>query len=395
MIPGVVDSSGGKTLLALTDNFNRSDSTTISTATQKWQELRGDWSISSNQLATATSPSSYPMAVLSTNTRNATVSVGAPTSGLGYGLAVWVIDSDNWFGVTSTYTTSIGYSCPTNTSVVSLVGTTCTYPSSYSATATTSYFTTTCSYAASGRTEYTFSNGYLYTSVCDYAGINCAGAPPWCGPAGYCSACYSGATGRTQTQCNNLGGIFVPPSTCYWNCVSGYTSYTYCQEGTVDYNGGCYTQTTIYDQCPSGGTASGGYCFYSCTGSTTTYSCPTNTGIVSLNGTTCSYPANYTATSGTLYNHTMSIIRSVAGTVTTVATSNTVTSSSASARPSTITAVLVGDQIVATALMSDASGTLTVSNTSTGVTKGKKHGVMLATAAGTQATAVDNFTYAP
>ena len=334
------------------------------------------------------------MAVLSTNTRNATVSVGAPTSGLGYGLAVWVIDSDNWFGVTSTYTTSTGYSCPTNPTVASLSGTNCIYPSAYSATATTTYFATTCAYAASGRTEYTFANGYLYTSICDYAGINCSGAPPWCGVSG-CTYCISGATGKTQAQCNNLGGYFFAPSTCYWNCYSGYSLATYCQEGTVDYNAGCYTTSTVYDQCPSGGSPSGGYCYYSCTGSTTTYSCPINTGVATLSGTTCVYPSNYAATAGTLYNHTMSIIRSVAGVVTTVATSNTVTSSSASARPSTITAVLVGDQIVATAVMSDATGTLTVSNTSTGVTKGKKHGVMLASAAGTQATAVDNFTYAP
>ena len=394
MIPGVIDSSGGKTLLALTDNFNRADSTTISTITQKWQELRGDWSISSNQLATATSASSYPMAIISTNTRNATVSVGAPTSGLGYGLAVWVIDSDNWFGVTSTYTTSTGYSCPTNTSVVSLVGTTCTYPASYTATGTAYSYADTCSYAASARTVDTYEHGPLYTSVCDYAGVNCSGAPPWCNVGG-CKYCLSGATGKTLAQCNALGGTFYSPSTCYWNCASGYSSQLYCEEGLVLISGNCYSQSTVYDSCPYGGTATNGYCYYACTISGTTYSCPTNTSIVTLSSTTCSYPANYTATSGTLYNHTMSIIGSVAGVVTTVATSNTVTTTSVSARPSTITALLVGDQIVATAPMSDATGTLTVSNTSTGITKGKKHGVMLASASGTQATAVDNFTYAP
>jgi hypothetical protein len=115
------------------------------------------------------------MAVVQTNTKNVQVQVGQGSAGFGWGVSFWAIDENNWYvAVTEmTTTTETLYSCPTNTSVVTLVGTTCTYPSSYAATGTTTYSCpsggtlvgTTCvfpsSYAATASTS---SSSYAATA---------------------------------------------------------------------------------------------------------------------------------------------------------------------------------------------------------------------------------------
>ena len=105
MIPGVVEASGGKVLASMSDNFNRSDNTDITAVGAKWTETSGSWSISSNRLSTSTSASSYPIATLRTNTKNATLKVEG-TGGDGWGVAFWVVDQNNWWSAATEMTQS-------------------------------------------------------------------------------------------------------------------------------------------------------------------------------------------------------------------------------------------------------------------------------------------------
>lgn len=425
MIPGVIDSSGGRILPAFTDAFTRADSTTISTATNKWQELIGDWSISSNRLATAAAPSTNPIAVVQTNTKNAQVQIGQGSSGFGWGVAFWAVDANNWYIAVTEMTTSTSttYSCPTNTSVVSLIGTTCTYPNDYTATNSPFYSCpsggslsgSTCTITT---TTYSCSFGYLVgtncyvdgdfidntndvtTSGCGYTtgndGIYLAG----CGcPGGYYGdvsscTCYTGYLGRTNTMvpsCGAIGGYAASDGNCYSTAQSGCVYYPtsqtlFCYVGTSD-GTRCYLAPA--DSSTSSST-------YAAT-LNNSYSCPTNTSIVSLSGTTCVYPADYaaTASSGTNYNHSIVLKRSVASVVTTVATSSAVVTSSSTARPSYVRVVTSGENITITAPMDNSSGTITLSNTATGALRGKRHGVALSSVSATAATNVDNFEYQP
>lgn len=425
MIPGVIDSSGGRILGAFSDAFTRADSTTISTALNKWQELRGDWSISSNRLATADAPSTNPIAVVQTNTKNAQVQIGQGSSGFGWGVAFWAVDADNYYvAVTEMVAGNFTfYTCPTNTSVVSLVGTTCTYPADYAATAT-SNTTYSCPSGGtlSGTTcntvSYACSVGYLVgtncyfdatfvdnisdntTIGCPFTAIDdgiylhgCGCAPGVYGDTNSCT-CYTGYLGQTNTMvpsCAALGGFAASDGNCYSSATSGCIYLPTAQTGI------CYAGTFDGTRCylaPADAT----YGSYPATATTTTtYSCPTNTSIVSLSGTTCVYPADYAATanSGTNYSHTIVLKRSVASTVTTVATSSAVVTSSSTARPSYVRVNTSGEAITISAPLDNGGGTISLSHTATGALRGKKHGVALSSVSATAATNVDNFEYQP
>ena len=129
---------------------------------------------------------------------------------------------------------SVFYTCNTNTSIVTLTGTTCVYPANYAATATTTQQGPAC-----------YSGGAQCGNQC----VSCTGQAAGCGVQcnGWCSGSCSSCTGIDfgGGNCGNQG----------WQ--SSYTAY--------------YINVT-------------------------TYSCPTNTSAVTLSGTTCVYPATYNAT---------------------------------------------------------------------------------------------------
>lgn len=479
MIPGVIDSSGGRILEAFSDAFTRANSTTISTATNKWQELRGDWEISSNRLATATAPNTNPIAVVQTNTKNAQVQIGQGSSGFGWGVAFWAVDADNYYVAVTEM--AVGnftfYTCPTDTNITNLVGTTCTYPADYGATGNTTYSCpsggtlsgTTCvfpaNYAATASTGYgsydatatnTYScvgglgpnligtncylNGVILDNISDTVTAGCANTTADDGIYLAGCGCFGNEIGDGATCTCYSDGIQPDPifgcafhyawpyffaGTCWANARSGcvyYTTsqYTFCFLGT-DAGGGncligpadvtttyscpsggtldgnqCHTSSTTYS-CPSGGTLSGTTCVfpddYAAT-ATTTYSCPSGG---TLSGTTCVFPADYAATAntGTNYSHTVILKRSLASTVTTIATSSAVVTSSSTARPSYVRVNTSGEAITISAPLDNSAGTMTLSYTATGALLGKKHGVALSSVSATVATNVDNFEYQP
>jgi len=130
---------------------------------------------------------------------------------------------------------------------------------------------------------------------------------------------------------------------------------------------------------------------------TTTYSCPINSSIVTLSGTTCVYPANYAATAntGTNYSHTIILKKVELSVLTTVAASSAVVTSSSSARPSYVRVNTSGEGVIISAPLDNGGGTMSLSHTATGAKRGKKHGVALSSVSATAATNVDNFQYQP
>jgi len=318
-------------LPALTDNFDRADSSTISTATISWEEVTGDWEIVSNRLSTSSSPSTNPIATVKANIKDAQIKVGKGQSGWGWGASFWVTDNANWYMAVTQQDTVVSYSCPSGGT---LSGTTCVYPSSYAATASTANSGVGC-----------WNGGYLAGGYCNYCPY---GSPV--GETGYCTyrcepwpsaGCGCGPGNNTPTA----DGCIIP--------VASYAPYSYSY--------------TVYS-CPNGG---------------------------SLSGTTCVFPANYSATATNSYSNKVVLKRSISGTVTTVATSTGVTTSSATARPSYVLVSAVNETATITAPIDDSSGTVSLVYNAIGETRGKKHGVALSSTTGTPATTVDNFEYAP
>jgi hypothetical protein len=104
MIPGIV--SILTKLKAFVDNFNRANNPSsllgASSPTNKWIAFRGTWGINSNKANTATAANTYPMAGIKTGAKTARVKITNGTSGhCGYGLAFWILDSNNWYGLVS------------------------------------------------------------------------------------------------------------------------------------------------------------------------------------------------------------------------------------------------------------------------------------------------------
>lgn len=132
------------------------------------------------------------------------------------------------------------FKCLTNASIVTLAADNrCYYPANYAATATT--------------TTYSCQQG----PGC-YSGGGAWGSEPNAGCCSCASCPYSNCVGCFSVYC-----------TCYdpgWNPL-----------GNV--SGSCYQPYYITTTCSS-----------------TTYSCPVNSGIATLSGTTCVYPASYNAT---------------------------------------------------------------------------------------------------
>lgn len=129
------------------------------------------------------------------------------------------------------------FRCLTNTSIVTLAADNrCYYPANYNATATTTSY-------------------------------SCQQGP----------GCYSGGD-QYGGSCCVCGGCCASPCAGCWFNGSGCT---------------CYTPD--WQPCGTGASCYGAY-YINTTCSSTSYSCPTNSGVATLSGTTCVYPASYNAT---------------------------------------------------------------------------------------------------
>ncbi len=363
MIPGITDASGGKVLPTTSDDFNRANSSDITAAGKKWTEINGDWSINSNQLTTSTAAASYPIATLRTNTKNATVKVEG-TSGDGWGVAFWVADQNNWYSANTEMTQS---------SVQN--------PATSGSYQTQTYTGNTCSGGKhyNGQPDWPAYGGTCYDVVC----ISYTGGTPatyeWRTPSGM-SCCYDGIhCGNGIVVCGYSNGM---EGVCGGTCCCSYVQTSAGTPGTCN-------QHQIQNCCVYLDATDSG-CPGSCNGQSPRPQYTTTT-------------VNYTnpETRTWTYSQKAIIRKAIAGTVSIVANTNTVTSSETVAangaagnptRPTSLTVTLVGESVAVSA-PGAAGGTITGSHTATGANRGKKHGVSIAPATVSQSNTVDNFVY--
>jgi len=368
MIPGIVDSSGGKVLPTTSDDFNRANSTDITAIGKKWTETSGEWAITSNQLTTSTAASSYPIATLRTNTKDATVKVDR-ANGDGWGVAFWVVDQNNWFSVNTEMTQSSVQNPASSGSYEqqTFTGNTCSGGKIYNGDSTFPPYGGTC-----------------YDLVC--ISYNNDGVPA-------STTCPSGSSvvpGYCGGQCLDDNYFFYvnnfpPPPEQY--CTGGVSC---CYQGTP--TGGSpatCAQYQIQNCCV----------FLDATDSGCPGACNGQSPRPQYTTTTVYY--NNPETRTWTYSQKAIIRKAVAGTVSVVANTTAVTSSETvtaagaagnPTRPTSLTVALVGEGITISA-PGAAGGTITGSYTATGANRGKKHGVSIAPATVVQSNAVDNFVY--
>ena len=98
LILGIIASS---LIKAITDTFTRANAATLGSAEsgQAWSVLRGTgWGVASNAASNTTdAASSYPLASIQGPNLNLTMEV--TSMGNGPGIAFWVTDANNWWGV--------------------------------------------------------------------------------------------------------------------------------------------------------------------------------------------------------------------------------------------------------------------------------------------------------
>lgn len=282
-------------IASITDNFNRTTSGSLGTATsgQTWSATRGTWSANGTQATSTDTASTYPLASIPFK-QDVTVS-GSVVEGTG--VAFWVTDANNWYA-TVAYRTQSSYSCNCSTC----------FPSCPNCPACGCQTYNSCADASCG-CNYTCSSGY------------------------YCSA---------NNLCYDVGpcsGSVVTGATC--------SSYKVCQASGC----GC----AICNTCSTSNCGAGSSC----------------------NCQTC-----------TTNNYYMRMLKSVAGTVSTVISDYAVAS-----LPAAIKVVTSGSTITEYAY-SNTTMTTSLGNTSTtpaSPTIGTGVGIIKAPAAVSQGTTVDDF----
>lgn len=330
MIPGIIESA--RSVEPFSDTFDRANAADLATSTLLWEELTGDWQVDNNSAYTTTAASSYPMAVIDVQKADANLrsfSVGSNNSG--FGVAFWVVDSQNWWAAvtesTVTSTTVSGYTCPNGGT---LSGTTCIK----TCTSTTSYYT----------------GGTCPNNQSVTPDSNCI-----CNDPGGCG-CFPNEVGGPGCLCysspNGLGPDVCPSS----NWLNG----------------------TCYDSVRSGVVAP-----YSYTGSGCTL-------VTSTSTFDCSYAATFSSTTVTTYNHTMRILKSVSGVVTQEGTV-TFTNNTSDNYLDHLTVATVENLITVTGTRGTTvvSGSLSATNPN----RGTKHGIILAPATRSQSARIDRFDY--
>jgi len=117
-------------LKAFIDSFTAGDSAlTLPQTSATWVATSGTWGIIGNKAYSITAGSSYPVAVVDTNTKDVIVkSTSTTATNSGHGVSFWVTDANNWWGAHSQKSTftAAPYSCPSGGT---LYGTTCTISS--------------------------------------------------------------------------------------------------------------------------------------------------------------------------------------------------------------------------------------------------------------------------
>lgn len=242
-----IGNSASSFLNANTDSFNRANDPTslgISDRGIRWGAVRDTWQVLDNEAYSAANQASYALAAGSVGINNINSRIVIPDGTSGAGLAFWVEDANNWYGVFPYYNQtgtagcfgSVVYNnsgacggCPTT---------------SYSYQVCDVYSTNTSSGCCSGITNVassTYCAGPSITGPTSTGVITPAGCCPGTATTSTSSTCTTGGTGNV---CNT--------ETTYVESCSG--SQLFCSHSgggcTPSGCGGCYVydsgQTTYY-----------------------------------------------------------------------------------------------------------------------------------------------------
>lgn len=225
-----------KGLASFVDNF--------STTKTAWREIRSGWSFGSNKAIASTT--NYPLKNVVMSKPNVEVSLKNP--GSGSGIAFWITDSGNWWGLVSDQVQSYAYNyCSSG------------YPYSYSYTLNGQPCYGTCGGNFTGNYYNVF--GY-------YGGYYCSGGN-FTGNYYYSGTIYYGTY-----YCRNIQVSYVYS---YYSCSADYYSYTTPNYNSYTCNADYYSATypvynatyTCITSNNCANTESGGG--YACTGYTNVY----------------------------------------------------------------------------------------------------------------------------
>lgn len=215
----------------ITDNFTRTNASTLGTASDgfsQWTTDRGTWSISSNRAVG--NASTYPIATAPLYKVNTDVTIKSDVANNGDrsrgGVTFWGTDAYNWYGATyyyqkTTNTSGDYYYCPNGGT---LSGTTCTQ--TYTATRVTRTRNRGC--RVSGSCSRAILGSWTDSLGCPHSG--CEAGCNWfadgCAPDtsdgykfGTCTEYYYSYTCNGVYQCssgtctNTYSATYVPPST--------------------------------------------------------------------------------------------------------------------------------------------------------------------------------------
>jgi len=403
MITGIVEGSGGKILVTTSDDFNRANSSNITASGKNWQEIKGEWEISSNKLQSANDASGNAIAILKINNKNAKVKVDGPIygsqgSGDGWGVSFWVVDQDNWWSATTNMTQSSvqnpGFTGTTNVFIGNQCG------------------------GSAGGNPFPGGGGFVQGPFYN-------GDSSWPPYAGTCySTCATSVVelvpGTAPTDNSCPGSYFFMPGYC--GNVGGATGgclfieYFFLVNAVLNGN---LPGPNVEQYCPGGVTCCtnpiqgnpgtspvyGGANYQLCNcclaNGVTDHGCPG-----SCQGGTGPVPqyqqqnVNYPETRTWTYVMSTPIRKSVNGVVTTVSTPSVSYSQTVGAgdgpsyptRPTSIEVTTSGENISVIAPGS-AGGTISATINTPGANRGKKHGVANTLASVATANCLDNFVY--
>ena len=372
-----------KALASVVEGFNRAnDSTLGKTSTGAlWTNIRGSWGVSSNKATSSDAASNNPIAVLGFSKEDMTIT--AKGIGPGVGTAFWVTDSNNWWatvvdGVQTCQTCSSGGNCNSLGNYACGGGNCASYSNNCCAgyNPTNYYYTCTSSNPTNYYYACTSYNPVNYYYACNsYNSISYYYACSGYNPTTYSTACagynpgyYSAYKGYLPGNCSSYyytssGGN----CSSYYPAQSGGNCAGY---GLASSGGSCagYGLASSGGNCAGYGLASsGGNCssFYNCCTSVN----PTNY----CYGCVGTYnPTNYFSCN-CVTDHKVKVIKSVAGTISTVA--NFAMSGAVQA----IKTVLSGNTVTISGY-SDANATTQIGSSqnadATGAIKAKKHGII-------------------
>ena len=195
-------------LKTIVDTFNRTDTTTslgTSSSGSVWSAIRGTWFVNTNKGKSTDTATTYPIAGFNASSANVTVNLDVDTNG-GTGIAFWVTDSSNWWGVFPNTATAYSSSC-----------------SAYgqgSSTSCVSWYSTSSGGGCASYSSYT-----PYSSVCNSytLGYNPAGGSWYQSCNGYTSQAGSTSYACTSNYPTTYSQVCGGSSTSYYSYCGAYT----------------------------------------------------------------------------------------------------------------------------------------------------------------------------